>query len=217
MKNFLFNKLFCSVVLSIFFISCSKHTYKNATVTEGFSDTLQSNFFKTDSIYYFKTSVTTYGKELSGILAIKQQHSDTLKVSFFTEMGVSFFDVVVAHDSYQLIRCISQLDSKVIMNTLVEDIRWVVLFNTGQLHNGSVVQSKSMNKMVRFDYQNEYMFAELGEENIPLKLDYVYGSKFKSKFEIRFTAFEKQVPEKIIVEHNNFNMKIDLTAISFEK
>ena len=198
-------------------LSCSRNGYKHAVVKEAFNGHLQSSFFKNDSIHYFKTSVSTYGKELSGILAIKRQHPDTLKVSFFTEMGVSFFDVLITHDSYQISRCIPQLDSKAVMSTLAEDIRWVVLFNAGKLHNGVVVQPKNKGNLVRFDYQNEYIFAALNEENVPLKLDYVYGSKFKSKFEIRFEAFEKQLPSKVFVEHHNFNMKIELTAISFEK
>lgn len=217
MKNSVFNRLFYCVCIFIFLVSCSVQGYKHTTVLRPFTGSLHSDFFKTDSVCYFKTNVTTYGKELSGILAIKQQHPDTLKVSFFTEMGVTFFDVLIAHDSYQISRCISQLDSKNIMNTLVEDIRWVVLFNRGQLHNGFVVQTKNKSEMVRFDYQNQYLFTELNEENQPLKLAYVYGSKFKSKFEIRFDAFQKQLPSKVIVEHHNFNMKIELSTISFEK
>ena len=216
MRNSVFNKWVYCFCTFIFLLSCSRNGYKHAQVKEAFAGTVQSSFFKNDSIHYFKTSVSTYGKALSGILAIKQQHPDTLKVSFFTEMGVSFFDVVVTHDSYQISRCIPQLDSKMIMSTLVEDIRWVVLFNKDQLRNGIVVQLKNKGRMVRFDYQNQYIYAELTEENVPLKLDYVYGSKFKSKFEIRFEAFEKLLPSKVFVEHHNFNMKIDLTAISFE-
>lgn len=217
MKNLVFNKCLYCICILIFLLSCSRNGYKRAQVKEAFKGDLQSSFFKNDSIYYYKTSVSTYGKELSGILAIKQQHPDTLKVSFFTEMGVSFFDVLITHESYQISRCIPQLDSKLIMNTLVEDIRWVVLFNKDKLYNGFVVQPRNYGNMVRFDYQNEYIFVQLNKENVPLKLDYVYGSKFKSKFEIRFEAFETQLPSKVFVEHHNFNMKIDLTSISFEK
>jgi|GEM_PF-2479523 len=215
MKNSWFNKIVYSCFLFILAASCSKHTYRHAEVTGNFDQTIRSDFFKKDSIHYFKTSITTYGKALSGILAIKKQGDDTLKVSFFTEMGVSFFDVLVTHDSYQLVRCISQLNSKPVMNTIVEDIRWVVLFNRNQLSNPSIVKSNTAQKTARFNYQDAYIFAELSKDNEPLVVTYVYGSKFKSKFEIRYASFENSLPGKVFVEHINFDLKIDLTAISF--
>jgi hypothetical protein len=217
MKNLLFNKQIYGVAIFILLASCSRHTFKKASVASAFPDTIRTAFFQSDSIHYFKTSVRTYGKELSGILAIKQQHADTLKVSFFTEMGVSFFDALVMHDSYQLIRCIPQLDSKAVMGTIIEDIRWVVLFNRLQLRNGMRMQYRSTGKLVRFDYGNEFIFAELTEDNLPLKISYAYGSKFKSKFEVSYGMFERELPVRVVVEHHNFNMKIELTAISFEQ
>jgi len=129
MKNFwCINVLFSCIVIAVV-SSCATRTYKKASVVSTYDKAIQSNFFSGDSVHYFKTSIDTYGKSLSGILAIRKLNEDTLKVSFFTEIGVSFFDVIVTHDSYQLVRCISQLNSKGIMNTIVEDIRWVVLFN----------------------------------------------------------------------------------------
>ncbi len=215
MKNFWFSNIICISFSIAVFASCAKHIYKHTVVIGTCSDSLQSNFFIKDSTHYFKTSIATYGKALSGILAVKQQHPDTLKVSFFTEMGVSFFDVVVTHDSYQLIRCISQLNSRPVMNTIVEDIRWVVLFNRNQLSDPVFVKPNNTDKTIRFNYQDAYIFTELSKDNQPLVLTYVYGSKFKSKFELRYASFENSIPNKIFVEHFNFDLKIDLTAISF--
>jgi hypothetical protein len=198
-------------------MSCATRTYRKAAVVSAYDKTIQSNFFSIDSVHYFKTSIDTYGKSLSGILAIRKLNADTLKVSFFTEMGVSFFDVIVTHDSYQLVRCISQLDSKGVMNTIVEDIRWVVLFNLGQLTNPVLIKTGDSAPTVRFNYRDVFIFTQLSKDNEPLLLTYVYGSKFKSKFDVKYASFENSIPNKIFVSHYNIDLKIDLTAISFSQ
>lgn len=215
MKSFWFSNCLWSGLLLILLSACARHTYKHAAVVGSFADSIPSHFFEQDSVHYFKTSIDTYGKSLSGILAVKKQSADTLKVSFFTEMGVSFFDVLIMHDSYQLIRCISQLDSKPVMNTIVEDIRWVVLFNSTQLTHPVRIKTTSNYQSVRFDYRDAYIFAELMKDNQPYKITYVYGSKFKRKFEVKYTEPENLTAGKIFVEHFNFDLKIELTTLSF--
>jgi hypothetical protein len=215
MKNSWFSNVVWSSILLIMLSACSKHTYKHAAVAGGFEGAMQSPFFEQDSIHYFKTSIDTYGKALSGILAVKKQSGDTLKVSFFTEMGVSFFDAYVTHDSYQLIRCISQLDSKPVMNTIIEDIRWVVLFNKNQLSDPVQIKSASNQQTVRFNYQGAYIFAELAKDNYPYNITYVYGSKYKRKFEVKYATLENLTASQIFVEHFNFDLKIQLIALSF--
>lgn len=205
--------LFCFVFITI--TSCSNRTYKNTSIGPRLTDTLQANFFKTDSVRYYKTSIDSYGKALSGILAIKKLNADTLKVSFFTELGVSFFDVIILHDSYELVRCIPQLDSKGVMNTIVEDIRWVVLFNLNQLSQPVWVKKEGLEPTVRLKYQDAYIFTQIDPDNRPLKITYVYGSKFKSKFEVKYELFKNSIPNKIFVSHFNIDLKIDLTAITF--
>ena len=205
--------LVCFVFITI--TSCSHKTYKHASVGVPFMDSIQSGFFKTDSVQYYKTSIDTYGKALSGILAIKKLNVDTLKVSFFTEFGVSFFDVLIMHDSYQLVRCIPQLDSKGVMNTIVEDIRWTVLFNLNQISQSVWIKKEGLNPTIRSNYQDVYIFSQLSPDNRPLQITYVYGSKFKSKFEVKYGLFENSIPTKIFVSHFNIDLKIDLTAITF--
>ncbi len=195
--------------------SCATHTYKRSTTLGPYDALVVSDFFKTDSVCYFKTSIDTYGNALSGILAIKKIHADTLKVSFFTEIGVSFFDALVSHNSYTLVRCIPQLESKAIMNTILEDIRWVVLFNLNQLAGPLEVKTDCALKLVRYSYQDAFVFMHMSKDIQPLLLTYAYGSKFKSKFELRYAAFENHIPTKISVKHYNFDLKIELTKIDF--
>jgi hypothetical protein len=214
MKRFWCNKIPLFVVLFIV-TSCATHTYKRSSTLGTYNAVPVANFFQTDSVCYFKTSINTYGKALSGILAVKRMHKDTLKVSFFTEMGVSFFDAVVSHDSYTLMRCIPQLESKSIMNTILEDIRWVVLFNLNQLSDPLEVKTDCALKLVRYSYRDAFIYMHLSKDNHPLLLTYVYGSKFKSKFELNYASFENQTPTKILVKHYNFDLKIELTKIDF--
>ena len=217
MKNFWFINILFNCILAVLLTSCATHTYKKAAVVAAYNQPIPSHFFSTDSVHYFKTSIDTYGKSLSGILAVRKLNEDTLKVSFFTEMGVSFFDVIVTHDSYQLVRCISQLDSKGVMSTIVEDIRWVVLFNLPQLTDPVTVKTGNSIPTVRFNYRDVFIFTQLSKDNAPLLVTYVYGSKFKSKFDVKYASFENSIPNKIFVSHYNIDLKIDLTAISFSE
>jgi len=70
---------------------------------------------------------------------------------------------------------------------------------------------------VRFNYQDVLIFTQLSKDNQPLLLTYVYGSKFKSKFDVKYASFENSIPNKIFVSHYNIDLKIDLTTISFSE
>ena len=185
MKNSWFISI-CIVVIILLVTSCISRQVTNSSEKEAYNGHIKSPFFEKDSVYFFKASIYTYGKSLSGILAIKKQHTDTLKVSFFTEMGVKFFDIFIFHDSYHIVECIPQLNSKLIMETLVEDIRWVVLWNLNDLSQPLQISSPKKELLVQYFYKGNWIIGNISPNDFPNKITYAYGKKKISKFDVTF-------------------------------
>jgi len=210
MKNSWYINLFFVAGIGLLF-SCHKRQVQNVSQQQGYYEPIRSPIFEKDSIVFFKASIYTYGKSLSGILGIRKQDADTLKVSFFTEMGVKFFDVLITHDSYHLVNCISQLSSPVIMETLVEDIRWVVLWNITYLSQPVRLNSDDQDILVQYEYRNNWITGKLNFSGLPMKITYSYGRKKIPKFDLLFEEYIDNLPRKVIVRHHKFDLKIHLT------
>ena len=122
MKNSWYINLFFVAGIGLLF-SCHKRQVQNVSQQQGYYEPIRSPIFEKDSIVFFKASIYTYGKSLSGILGIRKQDADTLKVSFFTEMGVKFFDVLITHDSYHLVNCIFAFTTRILAQRTGEDAK----------------------------------------------------------------------------------------------
>ena len=214
MKNSWFINI-CIAAIILLITSCVTKSVINSSEKETYNGHIKSPFFDKDSVCFFKASIYTYGKSLSGILAIKKQHTDTLKVSFFTEMGVKFFDVLIFHDSYLIVDCIPQLNSRVIMETLTEDIRWVVLWNLNDLSQPLQISSPKKELLVQYFYKGNWIIGKMSSNDFPDKITYAYGKKKIPKFDVTFNEYYDCIPRKIAVKHHKFDLRIHLSYISF--
>src|SRR6478609_4283964 len=143
-------------------------------------------YFKDDSAHFFRTTVNTYGKSLSGLLITKKVNNDTLRVTFMSDMGLKFFDLEIYKGSYQLINCIPQLKSEAVMNTLVGDISTFLLWPYQERKNPVLVLSpvKEEQAVVRYKYGGDYLFYAYHANDQLAKITYAFGKRYKKKYEV---------------------------------
>jgi len=172
-------------------------------------------YFKDDSAHFFRTTVNTYGKSLSGLLITKKVNDDTLKVTFMSDMGLKFFDLEIYKGSYQLIYCIPQLKSEAVMNTLVGDMSTFLLWPYLERKNQVLVVSpdKHEKAVVRYSYGDDFLFYAYETNNRLRKITYAYGKKYKKKYEVSYDEYNEAIPQHALIKHKKFKLMIELNLI----
>lgn len=76
----------------------------------------------------YRTEVDIMGKSLSGLLLLKALPDGSTRVVFTNEIGVKFFDFSFGRQKFEIISCIDQLNKKVVINQLRQDIGAILMY-----------------------------------------------------------------------------------------
>ncbi len=113
------------ISLLLFLSGCKTASYSDFQ-TEAHDDcnaSLRPPFSKT----FYTAHIDIEGRQLSGLLMIKTTSEDTTHLVFSNEMGVTYFYFVFKGNYFRVVRCIKQLNRKVIINQLRKDFSLIVL------------------------------------------------------------------------------------------
>ncbi|MNX35647.1 hypothetical protein D3C86_659170 [compost metagenome] len=205
--QFLLINCFLAVVL----VSCGSVT-KDYTPKKLDKTSYEVPYFsepKTD--YVYKTNITVYGHEMSGIFIAKKINDTTHRVVFTTEFGNKLFDFEISEKSFKVNSIVSELDKKILINTLKEDFRLLLkkeYLIQEQFENESdnIYKSADGNR-------NNYLFVSKKEEKLE-KL--VRSSKTKEKITITFTLENDIFAKKVVILHQNIKLRIELNYFKSE-
>ncbi|MDJ1500174.1 hypothetical protein [Xanthocytophaga agilis] len=210
MKGLLLNSI---IVLCLIICGCGRHPYKNSIQSSEQSSFTLPDGIVLDTAVFYKTSVHTYGKSLSGILGLRKKN-DTLLVTFFSEMGLRFFDISISKDTFEVKDCLPQLRSRAVIQTIVSDLRTAFLWDT-DLYTHKTLFYQNKRPIIRFTYKNDWIFAEPGLDNTLTSIAYTYGRKYKLKYTIHYTEYTGIYARQILIKHANFNLEIRLSLFKF--
>ena len=203
--------LLINCFLVIVLVSCGSVT-KNYTPKKLDKTTIEVPYFtdsKTD--YVYKTNITVYGHEMSGIFIAKKINYTTHRVVFTTEFGNKLLDFEISENSFKVNSIVSELDRKILINTLEEDFRLL-------LKNNYLIQEQFENQ------ENEIYKSQDGKRDNYLffskkdqKLEKVVrSSKTKDKITITFTLENDIFAKKVVILHQNIKLKIELNYFKSE-
>ena len=205
--QFLLINCFLAVVL----VSCGLVT-KNYTPKKLDKTTYEVPYFsepKTD--YVYKTNITVYGHDLSGIFIAKKINDTTHRVVFTTEFGNKLLDFEISEKTFKVNSIVSELDRKILINTLKEDFRLL-------LKKEYLLQEQFEN-----EFDNIYKSADGKRDNYLFvskkdqKLEkVVHSSKTKEKITITFTLENDTFAKKVVILHQNIKLKIELNYLKSE-
>lgn len=203
--------LLINCFLAIVLVSCSSVT-KNYTPKKLDKTAVEVPYFsepKTD--YVYKTNITVYGHDMSGIFIAKKINDTTHRVVFTTEFGNKLFDFEISETTFKVNSIVSELDKKILINTLKEDFRLL-------LKKDYLIQEQFENESENI-YKSEdgnrdnYLFVSKKEQKLQ-KL--VRSSKTKEKITITFTLENDIFAEKVVILHHNIKLKIELNYLKSE-
>jgi hypothetical protein len=203
--------LLINCFLAIVLVSCGSVT-KNYTPKKLDRASYEVPYFsepKTD--YVYKTNITVYGHEMSGIFIAKKINDTTHRVVFTTEFGNKLLDFEISEKSFKVNSIVSELDRKILINTLKEDFRLLLkkeYLIQEQFENDAdnIYKSADGNR-------DNYLFISKKEKKIE---KVVHSSKTKEKITITFTLENDIFAKKIVILHHNIKLRIELNYFKSE-
>lgn len=205
--QFLLINCFLAVVL----VSCGSVT-KNYTPKKLDKTAVEVPYFsdsKTD--YVYKTNITVYGHDMSGIFIAKKINDTTHRVVFTTEFGNKLLDFEISEKTFKINSIVSELDRKILINTLKEDFR-LLLKKEYLLQEQFENESDNIYKSADGKRDN-YLFVSKKEQKLE---KVVHSSKTKEKITITFTLENDIFAKKVVILHQNIKLKIELNYFKSE-
>ncbi|HEY1195142.1 hypothetical protein [Flavobacterium sp.] len=203
--------LLINCLLAIVLVSCGSVT-KNYTPKKLDKTAVEVPYFsdsKTD--YVYKTNISVYGNELSGIFIAKKINDTTHRIVFTTEFGNKLMDFEISENAFKVNSIVSELDRKILINTLKEDFRLLLkkqYLIQEQFENESAEIYKSKDGK-----RDNYIFISKKEQKLE---KIVHASKTKEKFTLLFNSENNIFAEKIQIIHQNIKLKIELNYFKSE-
>ncbi|PAM92691.1 hypothetical protein B4N84_21400 [Flavobacterium sp. IR1] len=199
----------CFLVIAL--VSCGSVT-KNYTSKKLDKTSYEVPYFsdsKTD--YVYKTNITVYGNELSGIFIAKKINDTTHRVVFTTEFGNKLLDFEISDTSFKVNSIVSELDRKILINTLRDDFR-LLLKKEYLIQEQFESESDNIYKAADGNRAN-YLFISKKDQKLQ---KVVHSSKTKEKFTLTFSSENNIFAEKITIVHQNIKLKIALNYFKSE-
>ncbi|TEB41157.1 hypothetical protein D0809_26950, partial [Flavobacterium circumlabens] len=134
---------------------------------------------KTD--YVYKTNITVYGNEMSGIFIAKKINDSIHRVVFTTEFGNKLLDFEISDKSFKVNSIVSELDRKILINTLRDDFR-LLLKKEYLIQEQFENESDNIYKSADGNRDN-YLFLSKKDQKLE---KVIHASKTKEKITLTF-------------------------------
>lgn len=203
--------LLINCLVALVLVSCGSVT-KNYTPKKLDKTSYQIPYFtdsKTD--YVYKTNITVYGHEISGIFIAKKINDTTHRIVFTTEFGNKLLDFEIAEKTFKVNSIVSELDRKILINTLTEDFR-LLLKSDYLIQEQFENESDNIYKSADGNRDNYLFISKNGSKFEKV----INASKTKEKITLLFSSENNIFAEKIQIIHQNIKLKIELNYFKSE-
>lgn len=187
----------------------SANVVKDFTSTPITKTIIEVPYFSNSEIdYVYKTNISVYGNEMSGIFIAKKINESTHRVVFTTEFGNKLFDFEVSESNFKINSIVPELDKKYFIITLKRDFRLLLKKQftvQEQFENATQIVCKSED-----GNQSNYLFFSKGNNKL---FKIVHASNRKEKISISFASENNIIANNSIIQHFNIPLKIELFNI----
>lgn len=155
--------------------------------------------------YVYKANIKVYGNELTGIFIAKKINDSTHRIVFTTEFGNKLLDFEISEKDFKVNSIVSELDRKILINTLVKDFRLLL-----RSHYDFKEQFGSKESKVCLSEDGKllnYLFISKSDNTLS---KIVQTTKRKEKINLFFTVESNIFASKIIIEHKTIPLNIEL-------
>jgi hypothetical protein len=207
MKNSLLSSLFALLVLS----GCTFGHYgrlKETAATDAPRPIFGDNF----NSFLFKTNITVYGKDFSGLLVTKQLLPKDYRVIFTTELGMKLFDFEFKDTAFTLHYCVPQFNKPKLLKVIQEDIETLLMNDISDKSLGYYADKAGLYTIHRLDKSkfSNYYFTEKASKHITA---IEHAKKRVKKTTFTLSDYQNDFPGRILIRHHNIKLKIELNLL----
>ena len=198
-------------LLALVFASCATQNVVKDYGPVPLKDTIFSNqyFANPATDYVYKTNITVYGNELTGIFIAKKINETTHRVVFTTEFGNKLFDFEISESDFKVNSIVDDLNRKIIVNTLKSDFR---LLLRKQFYVNKQFENETDRIFKAADGKRyNYLFTSKADDKL---YKIVHSSKRKQKLDISFESGNNVVASRIVIRHQNIKLRIELNYLN---
>jgi hypothetical protein len=162
--------------------------------------------------FLFKTNITVYGKDFSGLLVTKQMSPQDYRVIFTTELGMKLFDFEFKDTSFTLHYCVPQFNKPKLLKTIQEDIRILLMNDLKEKSFEKLVDSKGTYTIYRKNEGkfSDYYFVEKAANQL-VKIE--HSKKQVKKVIFALSNYQNNFPNTVLIKHYNIKLKIELNLL----
>jgi hypothetical protein len=208
MKN-----LLLSSCLAIVLFSCTLGHYNRleAVPDPALKKSLKPVFGDHFNSFLFKTNISIYGKDFSGLLVTKQMQPADYRVIFTTELGMKLFDFEFTDTAFTLHYCVPQFNRPALLKTIQQDIEILLMnhLDPAKVHYLTDKQKTCMIGKITSGKFSDYYFLD-GKEQ-PVKIEHAKGRVKKTTFTL--DNYTEDIPGHMLIQHHNIKLKIELTLL----
>jgi hypothetical protein len=161
--------------------------------------------------FLFKTNISIYGTDFSGLLVTKQMQPADYRVIFTTELGMKLFDFEFTDTAFTLHYCVPQFNRPALLKTIQQDIE-ILLMNHLDSAKVDYFTDKqkvyTIGKITSGKFTN-YYFLDNKEQLI--KIEHAKGRAKKTTFTL--DNYMEDIPGQMLIQHHNIKLKIALTLL----
>ncbi len=162
--------------------------------------------------FLFKTNITVYGKNFSGLLITKQLSPQDYRVIFTTELGMKLFDFEFKDTAFTLHYCVPQFNQPKLLKTIQKDIEILLMNNLknksfeifSDLKNNLIIHRLKEEKMYN------YYFTEKSSQHL-VKIE--HSKKHVKNIIFTLNNYENNFPTSILIKHCTVKLKIELNLL----
>jgi hypothetical protein len=162
--------------------------------------------------FLFKTNITAYGKDFSGLLVTKQMAPGNYRVIFTTELGMKLFDFEFKDTSFTLHYCVPQFNKPTLLKTIQEDIKILLMNDFAGKSFEKLEDQKHEHTIYRTGEGkfHNYYFIEKSSGHL-VKIE--HSKKCLKKIIFTLSNYQNDFPNAVLIKHYNIKLKIELKLL----
>ncbi len=203
-----------SVFLIIVFLSSCANPHKNLPSTELRVSEIKNIPYAlpyTDKAIIYKTDISFYKNDISGLLIIKRTDENVYRIALTTQFGLKIFDFELNHGELKVKYCVEYLNKKVILNTFETDFNLLLLQN--KFDSIQRIQNQKQNQTIWQLKSGKLNYNYIEDVNSQNVVRISFKKRNSEKISVGLYAYRGDIPGEIKLEHHNIKLKMDLKLI----
>lgn len=205
--------LLLSSLIAISLSACTFGHYSRLTEVKNSSPKpLKSLFGDNFNSFLFKTNITVYGKDFSGLLVTKQMSPQDYRVIFTTELGMKLFDFEFKDTAFTLHYCVPQFNKPKLLKVIQHDIETLLMSNIVNKKVVEYADKKGLYSVQKVELEKvqNYYFTENASQHL-VKIEQAKKRIKKTTFTL--SNYQTDFPGNILIKHHDIKLKIELNLL----